>query len=80
MAAYNAARAARLQDLTITELLRIVAGQTLSAAAAQHELRRRKLCAVRTRKGWFLAPAEPWRPNPRPPTSPEELSRISDAR
>lgn len=60
MAAYNAARVERYRALSTSDLLKIISRQTLSRASAQHELRRRGLIAVRTRSGWFLAPAEPW--------------------
>lgn len=56
--AHNSTRAERMKSRSVAQLLAIVAGKTLSSAAARAELRRRDLVAVQTRKGWHAAPAE----------------------
>jgi hypothetical protein len=56
--AYNVARAERFRALTDSQLLRIAAGPTLSAAAARYELRRRGLIVVSSPKGCSLVAAE----------------------
>ena len=57
---HNITRAERMKARTIAQLLDMVVEGSLSSTAAEKELRRRGLMAIRTNSGWHLASAEPW--------------------